>query len=236
MSLTQVIQGLNILQEQERQDIQEYIRNFDGNGGFMYTIETDPEKIRLKEDMEKLLDDGSHSGASWGWMMRVIQSVLRGVTTKEEILKQIQEDQEEARRKEEEDRLKTEIIVKPIFVNKKTYAEIEYDNNEYDFVVSTLRKWFKYYHIDEEKTNEDGTTSHTLNIYESETKGIFKIEGIHGEYRRCVNILYSIREDNSLYIDYEYDGSNCTNRESINISNEKENSYLKFQILTTLPN
>lgn len=234
MSLTQVIQGLNVLQEQERLDIQEYIKNFDGNGGFMYTIETDPERIRLKEDMEKLLDDGSHSGASWGWMMRVIQSVLRGVTTKEEILKQIQEDQEEARRKEEEDRLKTEIIVKPSFVNKKTYAEIEYDNNDYDVVVSTLRKWFKYYNIDVEKTNEDGTTSYTLNIYESTTKGIFKIEGIHGEYRRCFNILYCIREDNGSYVDYEYDGSNCTNRDRINISNEKENSYLKFQILSTL--
>ena len=236
MSLTQVIQGLDVLEQQERHDIQEYIRNFDGNGGFMYTEETDPERIRLKEDMEKLLDDSSHSGSSWGWMMRVIQSVLTGHVKKEEILKQIQEDQEEARRKEEADRLKTEIIIKPIFVNKKTYAEIEYDNNEYDFVVSTLRKWFKYYHIDEEKTNEDGTTSHTLNIYESTTKGIFKIEGINGEYRRCVNIMYSIREDNALYIDYEYDGSNCTNRESINISNEKENSYLKFQILPTLPN
>ena len=48
--------------------------------------------------------------------------------------------------------------------------------------------------------------------------------------------MYSIREDNGTYVDYEYDGSNCTNRQSINISNEKENSYLKFQILPTLPN
>jgi hypothetical protein len=231
MSLTQVIQGLDVLEQQERHDIQEYIRNFDGNGGFMYTIETDPEKIKLKEDMEKLLDDSSHSGASWGWMMRVIQSVLSGVTSKEEILKQIKEDQEESRRKEEEDRLKTEIIIKPIFVNKKTYAEIEYDNNECEFVVNTLRKWFKHYHIDVDTINETCTTSNTLKIYESEKKGIFKIEGINGEYRRFVNIIYSIREDNALYVDYEYDGS-----EKINISNEKENSYLKFQIMHSLPN
>jgi len=229
MSLTQVIQGLDVLEQQERQDIQEYIRNFYGNGGFMYTIETDPGRIKLKEDMEKLLDDSSHSGASWGWMMRVIQSVLRGVTTKEEILKQIQEDQEEARRKEEADRLKTEIIVKPIFVNKKTYSEIEYDNNECEFVVNTLRKWFKHYHIDVDTINEDGSITPLINIYESEKKGIFKIEGINGEYRRFVNIIYSIREDNALYVDYEYDGS-----EKIDISNEKENSYLKFQILPTL--
>ena len=75
-----------------------------------------------------------------------------------------------------------------------------------------------------------------IGIIISAVANMFKIEGINGEYRRCVNIMYSIREDNALYIDYEYDGSNCTNRESINISNEKENSYLKFQILTTLPN
>ena len=37
MSLTQVIQGLNTLQQQERHDIEEYIKNFDGNEGFMYT-------------------------------------------------------------------------------------------------------------------------------------------------------------------------------------------------------
>ena len=214
MSLTDVIQGLNVLEK--RQDIVEYIKSFDGNGGFMYSEETDSERIRLKKDMEKILDDGSHSGASWGWMMRVIQSVLTGVVKKEEILKQIQEEKEEGCRREKEYRLKTEIIVKPIFVNKKTYHEIGYEN-ESEFVIDTLRKWFKNYHIDVEKTN----------IYESTTKGIFKIEGINGEYRRYVNIIYSIREDNGLYIDYEYDGS-----EKINVSNEKENSYLKFQILS----
>ena len=226
MSLTQVIQGLNVLQQQERHDIQEYIKSFDGNEGFMYTQETDPEKIRLKKEMEKLLDDGSHSGSSWGWMMRVMQSVLTGVVEKEEILKQIQEEEEKARKIEEKYRLETEIIVKPIFINKKTYNEIAYDNNEYEFVVSTLRKWFKNYHIDVDTINEDGSITPLINIYESEKKGIFKIEGINGEYRRFVNIIYCIREDNALYVDYEYDGS-----ERIDISNEKENSYLKFQII-----
>jgi hypothetical protein len=228
MSLTQVIQGLNTLQQQERHDIEEYIKNFDGNEGFMYTEETDPERIRLKKDMEKLLDDGSHSGSSWGWMMRVIQSVLTGLVKKEEILKENQEQEEKARRIEEEYRLKTEIIVKPIFINKKTYYDIEYDNNDCEFVVNTLRKWFKNYHIDVDTINEDGSITPLINIYESEKKGIFKIEGINGEYRRFVNIIYCIREDNALYVDYEYDGSDM-----INISNEKQNSYLKFQILPT---
>ena len=160
-------------------------------------------------------------------MLRVIQSVLTGDVKKEEILKENQEQEEKVRRRDEEYSLKTEIIVKPIFVNKKTYDEIEYDN-ELEFVVDTLRKWFKNYHIDVDTINEDGTITPLINIYESEKKGIFKIEGINGEYRRFVNIIYCIREDNALYVDYEYDGS-----ENINISNEKENSYLKFQILSS---
>jgi hypothetical protein len=95
MSLTQVLSGLDILQE--RKDIMKYIKEFNGNGGFMYSIETDPERIKLKDDMEKLLDDGSHSGASWGWMMRVIQSVLNGNVTREEIIIEINKQEEEYR-------------------------------------------------------------------------------------------------------------------------------------------
>ena len=87
MSLTQVLSGLDMLQE--RKDIMNYIKEFNGCGGFMYSVETDPERIKLKDDMETLLDDGSHSGASWGWMMRVIQSVLNGNVTREEIIYEV---------------------------------------------------------------------------------------------------------------------------------------------------
>ena len=95
MSLTQVLSGLDMLQE--RKDIMNYIKEFNGCGGFMYSVETDPERIKLKDDMETLLDDGSHSGSSWGWMMRVIQSVLNGNVTREEIIIEINKQEEEYR-------------------------------------------------------------------------------------------------------------------------------------------
>ena len=58
-------------------EISEYIKNFNGKDGFMYTIETDPQRKALKDDMERVLDDGNHSMASWGIMMRTIQAVLK---------------------------------------------------------------------------------------------------------------------------------------------------------------
>ena len=62
--------------------ITEYIKN---NEGFMYTKETDPNRIALKAQMEHILDDENHSGASWGTMMRNIQAVLNGVITVEQL-------------------------------------------------------------------------------------------------------------------------------------------------------
>lgn len=107
MSYAQVLSGLDILQEHK--DISEYIKNFYGNGGFMFTRETDPIKIQLSDDMEDLLNDGSHSGSSWGWMMRVIQAVLNGNATKEEIIELDIKQKEEYRVIEEKYRIREEL-------------------------------------------------------------------------------------------------------------------------------
>ena len=107
MTLRQVLSALDVLQEHP--DLTKYIKHFYGNGGFMYTVETHPELLRLSKKLDKTLDDGSHSGASWGFMMRTVQGVLNGVITKEQILKQIEEEdricaawREEMRRQDEE--------------------------------------------------------------------------------------------------------------------------------------
>ena len=75
----------------------------------MFTRETDPIKIQLSDDMEELLNDGSHSGSSWGWMMRVIQAVLNGNATKEEIIELDIKQKEEYRVIEEEYRIREEL-------------------------------------------------------------------------------------------------------------------------------
>jgi len=113
MTLQQVISGLEILQEYP--ELTEYIKSFNGNDGFMFTVETEPDRIRLSKQMEKVLDsDGMHSGGSWGYMMRTIQRVLIGNITKEQVLEQaeiekrniekrnIEEWREEMRKKDEE--------------------------------------------------------------------------------------------------------------------------------------
>jgi uncharacterized membrane protein YcgQ (UPF0703/DUF1980 family) len=107
MTLRQVLSALDVLQEHP--DLTKYIKDFYGNDGFMYTVETDPELLRLSKKLDKTLDDGSHSGASWGFMMRTVQGVLNGVITKEQILEQIEEEdriyavwREEMRRQDEE--------------------------------------------------------------------------------------------------------------------------------------
>lgn len=90
MSFQQVIACLDKLVEYPV--IVDYIKHFNGPDGFMYTIETDPIKMQLNKQMNDLLDDGYHSGASWGYMMRLVQAVLHGVTTREHILERIQEE------------------------------------------------------------------------------------------------------------------------------------------------
>jgi hypothetical protein len=86
MSINQIKKAL--LQLNEYPDIVDYIKTFNGRDGFMYTRETDQERIEVQEKMNRVLDDNSHSGASWGSMLRVIQAILNGQTTINELQEQ----------------------------------------------------------------------------------------------------------------------------------------------------
>jgi hypothetical protein len=79
MSLDQIIEALDILANSKNADVIEYIKTFDGDGGFMYTRETEPNRIALKNKMETIINQGPHSGASWGCMLRAIQASLIGI-------------------------------------------------------------------------------------------------------------------------------------------------------------
>ena len=83
MSIQQVSNALDTLKEYP--NVVNYIKSFDGEHGFMYTVETTDERKELQRKMEQLLDDGMHSGASWGCLMRMVQGVLNGVFTLEEL-------------------------------------------------------------------------------------------------------------------------------------------------------
>lgn len=90
VTLSQIMESLDLLTHYPA--IAEYIKNFNGHDGFMYTIETDPRKIQLNKQMGDLLDsNGMHSGASWGCMLRTVQSILNGHTTKEQVIQRYTE-------------------------------------------------------------------------------------------------------------------------------------------------
>lgn len=94
MTLRQTLHALDILAEPINIDIVNYIKTFNGDGGFMYTRETVPERIALQNKMTKVIDDSHHSGASWGYMLRLIQAVLDGKYTYEQLVihKQIEDE------------------------------------------------------------------------------------------------------------------------------------------------
>lgn len=91
--LNYVISGLDLLEDYPH--IKEYIKNFDGAGGFMYTTNTDTHyNADIEKQMDELLNaDGIHSGSSWGCMMRGIQAVLNGTYTRQCIEQKIIEQQ-----------------------------------------------------------------------------------------------------------------------------------------------
>ena len=95
MALEEVIKCLDILIEYPA--ISDYIKNFDGEYGFMFTIETDPEKIQLREQMNTVLNYDFHSGASWACMLRMIKQVLNSKITREQIFEMIKIDTERAK-------------------------------------------------------------------------------------------------------------------------------------------
>lgn len=87
MSYASIVNALDVLVEYP--DLQEYIKNFDAPRGFMYTSETDPQRLACADRLEQLLDaDGNHSGGSWGCLMRGLQAVFIGAVTREEVEKQ----------------------------------------------------------------------------------------------------------------------------------------------------
>ena len=65
--------------------LETYIKEFNGAGGFMFTVETAPERRALQLQLEDLLDDGSHSGASWAFLLRGVQAVLTGTVTRAQL-------------------------------------------------------------------------------------------------------------------------------------------------------
>jgi hypothetical protein len=92
MSHLQILNALDVLIEYP--DLMEYIKAFDSPAGFMYTKETDPQRIDYVNRLDELLDAESHSGGSWGCMMRGIQAVLNGLITVEYLEEQSAEEVE----------------------------------------------------------------------------------------------------------------------------------------------
>ena len=86
MTLQQTLEALDVLANLSNSDVAEYIKTFNGKDGFSYTVETEPSRIALKKKMETIIDESPHSGASWGWMLRLIQAVLNGVYTYEQLV------------------------------------------------------------------------------------------------------------------------------------------------------
>ena len=92
MSHLQILKALDVLIEYP--DLMEYIKTFDSPAGFMYTKETDPERREYVTRLDELLDAESHSGGSWGCMLRGIQAVLNGFITVEYLEQEAAEEEE----------------------------------------------------------------------------------------------------------------------------------------------
>ena len=93
---SQAICAIYLLQRGEHHDVMNYIKNFNGSGGFMYNYEE--QYADASEKAEQLLDpNGMHSGGSWSCMLRTIQAVLNGETTVEELIEQDRQSDERYR-------------------------------------------------------------------------------------------------------------------------------------------
>ena len=95
------IDALRVLREGEHKDIMNYIKNPKCN---VLGVETDPALIAIQDKMEKLLDDGRHSGGSWCFTLSIVKAILCGTYTYEELL--------EAKRKEDEEYEEYELLRK----------------------------------------------------------------------------------------------------------------------------
>ena len=87
MSNSQAIEAIYLLRRGEHQDVMNYIKNFNGNNGFMFNNDKNYADVRQKT--EDLLDSNSgHSGGSWGCMLRTIQAVLNNKITLEQLIEE----------------------------------------------------------------------------------------------------------------------------------------------------
>lgn len=111
MSFSEIVQALAVLDDYP--EISEYIKTYNNSGGFMFGRETDPIRIELHDKMESLLDDGHHSGSSWGWTLRNIQAVLNGTFSREQVMEAYENEKKENElyriQRSEEDKLTEEL-------------------------------------------------------------------------------------------------------------------------------
>jgi hypothetical protein len=133
-----IISGLNMLEDYP--NIKEYIKNFDGAGGFMYTTNIDPQyNAEIEKQMSDILDaNGTHSGCSWGCMLRGIQSVLKGSVTREFIEEKIVTYEIEYNEYMRERELKREQQIK--IAQSEELAQINDENAEYRIETDTSDK------------------------------------------------------------------------------------------------
>ena len=92
MSYKYIVNALDSLIEYP--DLIEYIKTFDSPRGFMFTVETDINRKEFENRLSNLLDArGMHSGSSWAFMLRGVQSVLNGVNTREYFVEKMIEEE-----------------------------------------------------------------------------------------------------------------------------------------------
>ena len=132
---SQAINALTLLKNGEHTDIMEYIKTFNGERGFMYTLEHDPKRIEISERMSDLLNsDGNHSGSSWGCMLRLIQALLLGKVSIEELIEQDRISDERYRVYCEEQNLKRAQQEQEQAEQEQAEQEqAEDDNDDYDY-------------------------------------------------------------------------------------------------------
>jgi len=81
-----VLNALDVLVEYP--ELMAYIKDFDGPHGFMFT------NGPYEKQLDALLDsNGTHSGGSWGCMLRGVQAVLKGQVTRAQVIEQMAEEE-----------------------------------------------------------------------------------------------------------------------------------------------
>jgi hypothetical protein len=67
--------------------LSEYVKTFDEEYGFMFTVETNPTRIGYQKQLQMLLNPNDmHSGSSWGALLRGVQAVMNGNLSVDKLL------------------------------------------------------------------------------------------------------------------------------------------------------